>query len=234
MLLSLYASFRWARWAVDKDYVLKMSVFTVVVSLVSAFFGTGIGSFLLGPLPVLSFPFYGVWDETMGPPLPPEGYGFWMQTYQIRFLTQPFYSIRPITYSAYSVNLLTIEIGSLSGSFIPPNSLYSFIIPAVIFMLINLLGALLGLGLSKLVKIQETRWERISSLVPILLGIGIIGAGFLLSKLSVVETVRNPPWGGNYVSVTLYPYQMDAFVFLVFGITWLAIKVIEIIASRNI
>jgi len=219
---------------VDKDYFVKMSAFMVVVSLVSAFLGTGIGSFLFGPLPVLSFPFYGVWDETMGPPLPPEGYGFWIDTYQIRFLTMPVYSIHPVSYGAYSVTFLTVEVGSLNSNFIPPNSLYSLIIPFMIFMLANLLGALLGLGLRKLFISQETAWWRIGFIVPIILGIGIIGAGLFLYNVNVVETVRNPPWGGDYVSVTLYPYQMDAFVFIIFGITWLVLVIAEIIANRSI
>lgn len=238
MLLSLYASFRWAKW---EHYIWKIAVFIILVSFCSATFGHRFAVVFLGPIPFLSFPFYAIHGEVTGPPLPPMGYGNWVPNYQIIFLTQKIYSIQPKTYEVHQVNFLNLNLGSISSGdlYSGPFSSdyitnpYLFIVPFLSFILINSVGALLGFLLSK-TKTQKSKWSLVGFWGRIVLGFAIIAAGFWAASIGVVKTERNPPWGGEYVTWTFYPYREDAAVFVLFGIAWLAIMIIETLWRRNV
>lgn len=174
MLLSLYASLRWASEGVDKSCVLKVAALTLVLSFFSSL-GT-IWILFLGPLPLLSFPalsYYG-------------GGSFGIhETYNIALLTLPVYSMKP----PYSLNPLMVGFA--------------------IFVLINLLAALLGLWLGRLLRIEETKKKRrITSVAATLVGMGFVGAGLLLTDF--------------------------ALVFILYGIAWLFITLFLPFAARTI
>ena len=78
MLLSMYASYHWAE---SEYYIIKMAVFIILVSFLSAYSGLPFGFFLV-VFPVLSFPFYAyIARWAVGPPLYVEEF------HGIRFLT---------------------------------------------------------------------------------------------------------------------------------------------------
>jgi len=81
MLLPFYASFRWAN---KKNYVFKTIAFVAMSSLLSTVFGLNVITAYLGPVGLLSFPLYGVYDETWIAPLAGTDYGSWMVTNAVR------------------------------------------------------------------------------------------------------------------------------------------------------
>jgi len=243
MLLSFYASFRWAR---SEHYVLKMTVFIIVASFFSAVIGSSFAWILFGPLPFLSFPFYAIRDEMHGSPVPPEGWSFWIPTYRIRFLTAEVSSLKAHDFVehvggsgwsyqllGYNVTFVNMEIG-----YIDKESLgsYPLTFPFLFFLLVNVAGALLGFWISKIHMFQKSEWEWTSMgfLSRVALGLVLIGVGIWLSTFGVATTVRIPPWTGDYVTTTIYPYQEDALVFVIFGITWLAIILLEFAWESNL
>ena len=221
MLLSLYASFRWAG---TDYYVLKMASLIILVSFFSASVGVGIGSFLFGPLPVLSFPFYAIQDEMHGAPVPSEGYSYWIPTYRIHFLTAEISNLKANdsagmwTYQlfGYHVTFLNMKIW-----YIDQQSLgsYRFTFPFLFFILVNIAGAILGYGINKLRTIQKIERDSMGLLVRVALGVAILTVGTGLSAI----VVRTGPAVGDYY----YPFGVDGSVFTIFGITWLAIAIAE-------
>jgi len=236
MLISFYASFRWAG---RKNYVLKMTILTILISLASAVIGLSLISLFFGPFPLLSFPFYAVWSETMGPPLPPDGYGYWLDNYQIRFLTQDIYSVNPVNYEVYRISFLTQAVGSMPRAdfvFLPQlnryfTNLFLFTLPFLFFVTVNALGALLGIWASRIPMFQKREVQLLSLFTRLGLGFILIGVGTWLYSLRVVTMVRNPPWTGELVAVTLFPYGADGVAFFIFGVTWLAMVTLEIVWS---
>jgi len=80
MLLSMYASYYWARTG-KKSFILGMAVSIVLISFLSAFFPVSIAIIFTFPLTFLSFPFYAHID-----PIWTEGW-YWVDFLRIRFLT---------------------------------------------------------------------------------------------------------------------------------------------------
>ncbi len=206
MLLSFYASFRWAR---KKNCVLKTAAFVVSCSLLSAVLGLHITIIYFGPTTLLSFPLYGVWDETMGPPIAGENFGEWTYYYQTRFLAGKFYATEPVGYESYRVTLFSIDIGSFPhrdfvigpgpGFF---SNVYLFILPLLLLLFMNSLGALAGYLLSKSSIVQKNELRRPSFVASVALGLLLIAGAFALPLL-----------------------PFDAYAFFAFGITWLVIIV---------
>ena len=233
MLLSLYASYRMAK---GKHYIVKIATLIILISFFSAFFGVCIGWFLLGPLPILSFPFYAIQDEMHGAPTPPEGYSFWIHTYRIHFLTAELSNLKANdsantgTYHlfGYHVLFLNHEIGYINTpySFGYPLS-YTLSFPFAFFLLVNTAGAIIGYAMSNWKTLNKSKWKLIAFFGQITLGVLITAAGVLLSNIGVATTVRNPPWTGEYYTITLYPYHEDAGAFLIFGITWTVITILD-------
>jgi len=141
MLLSMYASYHWARLS-KKTYVPNMTVFILLISFFSASFPLGMYILLTFPVTFLSFPFYA--DNLHIPP--------WIQHHEISFLT---------------VDIIHSTESSWWGFF----SFVSFLF----FLLVNILGALLGYWIGKRHRIQYSggrRWI-------VLVGIVILGLCFV-------------------------------------------------------
>jgi len=214
MLLSFYGSFRWAR---KENYVLKTAALVIVSSLLSAVFGLHIISVYFGPATLLSFPLYGVWDETMGPPIAGQSYGEWIYYYRMRFLAGRFYAADPVGYESYRVTFLFIDIGSFPHRdfvFIPSagffGNVYLFILPLLLFLFMNSLGALAGYLFSKSPLVQKSELRRPGFIAKVALGI-------ILPALAVA-----------------LPLQLfDAYAFFTFGITWLVIIVGERLMTKE-
>ena len=233
MLISLCASYRLAR---RKHFVVKIATLIILVSFFSAFFGVCMGWFFFGPLPILSFPFYAIQDEVHGAPVSPDGYSFWIHTYRIHFLTAELSNLKANdsastgTYQLYGYHVLFLnqEIGYITTpySFGYPLS-YTLSFPFAFFLLVNTVGAIIGYYMGNWKALNRGKWRLTAFFGQIALGVLITTAGILLSNIGVATTVRNPPWTGEYVTVTLYPYQEDAGAFFIFGITWLVMIILD-------
>jgi len=79
MLLSMYASYYWARTG-KKSFILWMAVSIVLISFLSAFFPLSIAIIFTFPLTFLSFPFHAYI-------YPIRTEGLWVDFLRIRFLT---------------------------------------------------------------------------------------------------------------------------------------------------
>jgi hypothetical protein len=233
MLISLYASYRLAR---RKQYTAKIATLVIFVSFFSAYFGVCIGAFLLGPLPVLSFPFYAIQDEMHGAPLPPDGYSLWIHTYRVHFLAAELSNLKANdsaslgTYRLYGYHILFLnqEIGYITTPYSSSYPLsYTLSFPFAFFLLVNTAGAIIGYAMSKQKTLEKSKWKLKASFGKIALGVLITTTGILISNIGVATTVRNPPWTGQYVTITLYPYQKDAGAFFIFGITWLVMVILD-------
>jgi hypothetical protein len=233
MLLSLYASFRLAR---GKHYIVKIATLIILISFFSALFGVCMGWFLLGPLPILSFPFYAIQDEMHGAPIPPEGYSFWIHTYRIHFLTTELSTLKANdsasigTYHLYGYHILFLnhEIGYTNTPYSTSYPLsYTLTFPFSFFLLVNAAGAMIGYVMSKWKTLNKSQWRLKAFFGQIALGVAITAAGMYLSNIGVATTVRNPPWTGDYYTITLYPYQLDGGAFFIYGITWLVMIILE-------
>jgi hypothetical protein len=208
----------------------------ILISLFSAYFGVCIGSFILGPLPILSFPFYAIQDEMHGAPLPPDGYSFWIHTYRIHFLTAELSNLKANdsastgTYHLYGYHILFLnqEIDYITTPYFSSYPLsYTLSFPFAFFILVNTAGAIIGYAMSKRKTLNKSKGKPTVFFGQIALGVLITTAGILLSNIGVATTVRNPPWTGEYVAITLYPYQEDAGAFFIFGITWLVMIILD-------
>jgi hypothetical protein len=233
MLLSAYASYRLAR---RKHFIAKIATLIILVSFFSAYFGVCIGWFLFGPLPILSFPFYAIQDEMHGAPVPPDGYSFWIHTYRIHFLTAELSNLKANdtastgTHHLYGYHILFLnhEIGYITTAYSSSYPLsYTLSFPFAFFLLVNTAGAILGYVMSSWKVLNENKRRLTLFFGKIALGILITATGILLINIGVTTSVRNPPWTGGYVTVTLHPYQEDGGVFFIFGISWLILVILD-------
>ena len=216
MLLSMYASYHWAKIS-KKDYVLRMTVFIILVSLLSAFFALPWGVFFGGVVsPVLSFPFYAIRTEVLGSPIPPEGYSYWIETYQIHFLATEILATKPdefveptYRFLGYHIVFLNLEIG-----YIPRRNQGYYILPFsfLFFILVNVVGTLSGYKIGRIRRIREWGTNKRWGLLGLTLGFVFSGVGFWLSNIGIAET----GWWGY--PITSYPYGDDAVAFFLFGI----------------
>jgi len=235
MLLSLYASFRWAR---TEGFFLKIGTFIFLASLLSTVVGSSLLALLFGPLPLLSFPFYQLSGERRIILPAPYNYSQRIPSYEIRFLTMEILSLVPqdpvdgsfnggwVMVQGYRVVFWGSEVGSL-----PVGSEYRSTLFFLFFVLVNVLGALLGFLISRAQIFQSKKWMAIGSIGRVLLGVVILGVGLWFSTLG--EVVRTGPPTGYFYSYDPLRHLGDAFVFALFGITWLAIIVGEMV-WRNI
>lgn len=215
---------------------MKIASLIILVSFFSAYVGIGIGSLLFGPLPLLSFPFYAIQDEMHGSPIPPEGYSWWIPTYRILFLTKEISNLKANdsagvgTYHlfGYHVLFLNREVGYIDGQNLGN---YRLTFPFLFFLLVNSVGAVFGFVMSRWKALKKSEWRLRIFFGLVALGVIIMVAGIFLSSFGVATTIRNPPWTGDYYTVTLYPYREDAFAFVMFGITWLAIIILDALAQ---
>ncbi len=246
MFFSWYASFRWAG---TEQYVLKIAVFTIVASLLSAqvftlLFGMlGFDTFAilfwwLGGLASLSFPFYYIWGESRIPLPSPHIYSQWIPTYEIRVPPISVLQLVPqglveralngeglVNVLSYRVVFLEMEIGS-----VPSDAAYVIGTVFLFFMVVNVVGALLGFAMSKipmdkLPKIDRIKWDSIGLFLRVLFGAIFVAVGLWFSTIGKVFLTG--PVSGYYHSYNPNLYIADAFVCLVFGIVWLAIVVAE-------
>jgi hypothetical protein len=227
MLLSLYASFRWAR---KGNYVLKMAALAIVTSLLSAYFGLlPFLSVFFGPFTFLSFPFYDRWDERRLVLPQPYNYSDRLNAYEIRFLTMSVFQLVPqgpfegsfdggfVRVINYRVIFLNMEIGAVPSEFA-----FAFSTLLLFFFLVNVAGALLGFLMIKVRIIQKTDETRIPALVGVALSFAILLTGIWLSTLGEVK--QTSPYYFDYDTSS---YTYGAFAFIWFAITWLIILYAE-------
>lgn len=235
MLLSMNASYHWAKIN-KKAYLLRMTVFIILVSFLSAFLASW--GILYGFVtPALSFPFYAFYGEMHGSPIPPLGYSDWIPTYSIHFLTMEISSLKPqdsVEYVenfgwryqllGYHVIFLNMEIGVIVVKYL---MFYALTFPLLFFIVVNIVGAILGYKMSEMHRIQEWGTNKRWNSLGLILGFVFLGIGFWLSNIGVVKTGRNPPWGEYYneYAVTLYPYRGGGIIFFLFGIIVLGIVI---------
>ena len=90
-----------------------------------------------------------------GAPVPPEGYSYWIPTYRIHFLTAEISNLKANdsagmwTYQlfGYHVTFLNAEIGYIDSQSLVSGD-YRLTFPLLFFMLVNIVGAVLGYGIS--------------------------------------------------------------------------------------
>ena len=147
-----------------KDFVPIITVFIILVSFFSAYFpasgprARSHGIILVFPFSFLSFPFYDFIDEVFVEPV------YWVEVHRIRFFTVD------ITSSPSMVGLINMQ----------SISIFSF------FLLVNILGALLGYWIGKRRRIPHfsSMWSTVFGLVSVGLGsvLIIIGAGHFIGE----------------------------------------------------
>lgn len=154
MLLSLYASYHWAKMG-KTHYVLRMAVFIILVSFVPAISPFPFGMFMPLPIfvsPVLSFPFYSfmgshpIWLGEL------EG---WIRYCGIGFLTMT---------STAAIDVSFMDFAGFSFCF---------------FLLVNVVGAKLGYEMSKIRRIREWGTSTYWNLLGFVLGITFLGGAFI-------------------------------------------------------
>jgi len=210
MLLSLLASYKWFG---KRSYILKLGIVIASASLFSAVFAQNSFSFVLGPLPLLSFPFYGFHDEVFGFPAPGEE-GRWTRYYEIHCLAIPIYSVFPAGWRVYQVSFLSTDLGRFSTW--PPTFLTDFYLdclPFLFFLFVNFVGGVCGflLARQRKEKKMEAEKQHISGFTwQLILGIITIVTGLGLFKLGVDGLAS----GG-------YRWIIDGSAFLMFGATWI-------------
>lgn len=245
MFFSLYASFRWAG---TENYALKIVAFTIVASLISAQVATtffamlswdtlAILSLMLGGLNP-SFPFYAhVFGESRLALPPPNDFSQWIRTYEIRVPAMAVFQLVPrgpversngeswVNVLNYRAVLLNMEIGS-----IPPDGPSAIGTLFLFFLLVNVMGALLGFSMSKLQLDKLPILNRIELDSIGLIGRVLFGAVFLTAGLwftTIGQVIITGPVSRYYYSYNPYLYVGDAYACVIFGIIWLAIVVAE-------
>ena len=160
MLLSMYVSYQLANRN-KIIYVLSMIVFVVLASFLSTRLPINmIGIILVFPLVCWSFPFYAY----ITPIFSLEQY-YWVEFYKVRFLT---------------VDLTSAF--SLGRGLSYPSFPLSTAIP--IFLLVNVVGVILGYGLSRITRIREWGNKRTWNLMGFFLGVTFSIIGRLLVELN--------------------------------------------------
>lgn len=245
MFLSLYMSFR---WEARENYILKITVFTIIASLISAQVGTTFFAMLgwddLAILSIMlsvlnpSFPFLScdVFSESRLALPPPYNFSQRIRNFQIRLPAMSVLQLVPqgpversngedwVNVLSYRLVFLETEIGS-----VPPDA------PSVIgtlflfFLLVNVIGALLGFVLSRLPTEKVPILNRVRDTMSLFLR-ALFGAVFLVVGIwfsTIGKVILNSPVSRYYSSYNPYLYVGDAYACVVFGIIWLAIVVVE-------
>lgn len=218
MWLSFFASFHWAG---KERYALKIGILIVLFSLASTIASAPWWVFWGGPIPVLSFPFYKVQSETFGPPRPGEEIGEWRHYYTINFLAREVYKVFPIRYDYYQVSFAGVNMGYASY----PLTIYVYVFPFCFFMLVNVIGALLGFWAFKmnLGRGWKRRWMVVAAKSA--LGVAVLAFGILFFLFPAIKIVDGR-------SVIYQPLIEDGFAFSAFGATWLVIVLVETIRGN--
>ena len=186
-------------------YVLSMVVFVVLVSFLSTILPLdAIGVYLFFPFLCWSFPFYAY----ITPIFSLEQY-YWVDFYKIRFLTV---DLTP----AFSLGT------GLSYRWFPLD------IAIPIFLLVNVVGALLGYGLSRITRIREWGTNRTWKLAGL-----ILGAAFLMIGWWLIASNSRIVVNGRIVRPKGLYYMDGAAIFL-FGIIVLLIAVGKILWGLKI
>lgn len=222
MLLSFYASFRWAR----KDkYLQKLGVLILLMSFLSSFWFP------------LSFPFYCKWDyHRLKLSEPYEFSQKYLYTYEIRLSAYSVFELVPqgpveggttggegwVRVTHYLVLLLTMTVASVPAGF-------EFIMLFVFFLMTNIAGALLGRLASKEKTVPRLKGVPIRFLICVGLGIVVLGIGLWLCSGAIVTTGPSNPY---YYSYDPFIYIYDGAMFLSFGIAWLFVIIVDT-ARRN-
>lgn len=167
MLLSLYASYHWANIS-KNTYVLRMTVFVILVSFISAYAPLPWGGILLTfPLlvsPVLSFPLYGYVDEVLVGNL---FEGAWVSFRGIRFLTIDMY------YARMNWALTSMQ----------------FIITFSFFLFINFVGVIFGYEISRIRRICEWGTRREWNVLGVILWGVFMAIGLWLGEQSDIDAL---------------------------------------------
>ncbi len=204
MLLSMYASYQLANRN-KITYVLSIVVFVLLISFLSVILPLNmIGAFVFLPFFCWSFPFYSYIESVnLGDPR------YWVDFYKIRFLTVDLTSALPFG----------------SGSWYQRLPLDT-VIP--VFLLVNIVGALLGFGLSRITRIREWGNNRTWKLAGLILGVAFLMIGWWLTASNSRIVVN-----GRIVRPTGL-YFMDGFAIFLFGIIVLLIVVGKILWGLKI
>lgn len=154
MLLSMCASYLWAKELSKEDYILTTTTFIILMSLLPAIIGITMNPFWLiyFPFTFLSFPFYAYSESVV-----------WVRNVRIRFLTLDL------------TNPLPYDLGTLLVAF-------------PFFLLVNVLGALLGYWIGKKLKIQFFG-SRLWTIVFGFIGIYSVGLSFLLAEFGAIGEI---------------------------------------------
>jgi len=164
MLLSAYAAYQWAR--ISKEaYALRMAVFIISISFLSAYFHFPMGSLLLLPLPliispVLSFPFYAYYEKIW---FGNAAERYWVSFFRIRFLT---------------IDTMSTPSGWQLEQLAP---VFSF------FLLINFVGAILGYEINRIRRIRGLGNSKRWNLLGAILGSVFMGAGLGFGSFSKLD-----------------------------------------------
>jgi hypothetical protein len=223
MLLSTYASFRWAR---GKNYVQKTAVLIMIFSFLSTFFGSPISVYIAGPSPFLSFPFYQIWEERRLELASPYEYSYEVSCFDICFVTAPVFQFVPqgpvtgggqgegwVQVVSYRIVLFDAETGAIPSE-VMGITLFLF------FIAVNTLGALLGFLFSKTRIAEKARLRSKAFLGLVSLGIIILAYGIWLYADGTA--ILTGPWSRYYHSYPRYlPYYFSgAIACVIFGISW--------------
>jgi len=226
----MYASCRWAR---GKNYVLKTTTMILVFSFLSAVLGLSVLSYtLLGPLPLLSFPFHDYWTERRLVLPQPYEFSYEVSCYDICFVTTPVFQFVPqgpvtrelslgegwVQVDSFRVVLLDMEIGT-----VPYGSILSLLF--LFFIAVNALGALLGFLINKIRITQKNKLGSIAFWAPVALGIIILAYGIWLYTRG--ETFQTGPWSKYYYSHSPSCLSFGAFTSVMFGISWLIMILLD-------
>jgi hypothetical protein len=199
MLLSMYVSYQLANRN-KIIYVLSMVVFVLLISFLSVILPLDqIGVYLFFPFLCWSFPFYSYIESVnLGDP-------GWVDFYKIRFLTVDLTSALPFRSGMHALDT---------------------VIP--VFLLVNVVGALLGFGLSRITRIREWGNNRTWKLAGL-----ILGAAFLMIGWWLIASNSRIVVNGRIVRPEGLYYMDGAAVFL-FGIIVLLIAVGKILWGLKI
>jgi len=223
MFFSFYASFRWAR---KEKYLRRLTALIIVMSFLSAFFGP------------LSFPFYSNWQfHRLRLSEPYEFSQKYLWFGEIRFFANSIFELVPqgsveqaigggegwVRVTHYRMFLLKTDIGS-----IPVGLEFGMLF--LLFVSINIMGAFLGLLISKVGTIRQPEGVSMRFWLCVALGIAVLGTGMWLSSGAVVST---GPSSTYYVSYSPFVYIYDSFVFISFGIAWLLVISLDRICRNH-
>ncbi len=190
----MYASYHWARTS-KKSYILRVSAFVVLASLLSVILPFGmITDFFFFPFLCWSFPFYAYiesafsWEHLR-----------WVDFYRIRFLTVDLTSAFPLGGRAAIPRFPLMDAFSL-------------------FLFVNVVGVMLGYGLGKIGRIREWGNRGMWQLMSLTLGIILLLVGFSILYSNL------PVFGDGRIVRPAGQYLVDGKAIFYFGIVTLLIE----------